>query len=541
MSVAHNIPALTAFTSLNRTNQSLQKYIQALSTGLRINSASDDAAGFAISEKMRSQIRGLDVALRNSQDGMSMLQTAEGALEQTTSMLQRMRELAIQASNDTLTSQDRQYIQLEVDQLKSQIDRIAGTTQFNKKRILDGSVGALWSSSDEGVRARINGGLTYTDNFGQKVSVEGNYRIEVKCEPGRAQVQKTNIMRVASIHSPTEGIEENNYHHISINNGQDDAGLTSGKGWNFDAIEGVLTITGKGTYDIYGGGAETTNRIVVATGIVETATVFLKDVNINVSYTDNACAFDMAGSVVDLYLDGYNTLRSGQSKAGLEVPDGAELRLSSVKGDGETEGILNVKGGTHAAGIGGMGTLISRPEYRMGRAGKITIYGGTVIARGGAFAAGIGGGTCTSPYPGALRYMNGGGNIVIHGGNIHASSDGGGVGIGTAYGAEGTGSAVCGDDGTEITITGGTIEALGNSNVLDGTTRGYVYSAGIGGGGWSKGGKIRIGPEAVISASAPRPAEDIGRGGYDDGTPSDVRYVDIHPPVSRELPKRYAY
>ena len=170
MRIANNLPALTAFNSLNSTNNSLQKIINALSTGLRINSASDDAAGFAVSEKMRSQIRGLDTALRNSQDGISLLQVAEGALEQTNSMLQRMRELSVQASNDSLTSQDRQYIQLEVDELKKQIDRIAETTQFNRKRILDGSSGALWASSSQGVRVRINGGLTRTDQFGQKIS-----------------------------------------------------------------------------------------------------------------------------------------------------------------------------------------------------------------------------------------------------------------------------------------------------------------------------------------------------------------------------------
>ena len=167
MRIANNLSALGAFNALNSTNQSLQKIINSLSSGLRINSASDDAAGFAVSEKMRSQIRGLDTALRNSQDGISLLQTAEGALEQTNSMLQRMRDLSIQASNDSLTSNDRQYIQLEIDQIKDEINRVAGTTQFNQKRILDGSSGALWASSDSGVRAIIHGGLTRTDNFGQ--------------------------------------------------------------------------------------------------------------------------------------------------------------------------------------------------------------------------------------------------------------------------------------------------------------------------------------------------------------------------------------
>ena len=175
--INNNLPALGVFRSLNATNKSLSKAIATLSTGLRINSAADDAAGFAVSEGMRSQISGLGIAMRNSQNGISMLQTAEGALGETNAMLQRMRELAVQASSDTLTSQDRQYLQLEIDELKGQVDRIANTTQFNRKKILDGSCGAVWSSSDSGVRERIHGGLVSVDEFGQKVNHEGNYRI----------------------------------------------------------------------------------------------------------------------------------------------------------------------------------------------------------------------------------------------------------------------------------------------------------------------------------------------------------------------------
>ena len=196
MRIANNFPALTAFNSLNGINKKLQKAVNALSTGLRINSSSDDAAGFAISENMRSQISGLDIAIKNSQDGVSLLQTAEGAMAQTNSMLQRMRELAVQASNTALTSNDRQYIQNEIDEIKNQIDIIANSTEFNKKRILDGSSGAVSSSSDTNLKAKINGGLTYVDEFGQKVSSEGNYRIEIEAEGGKSQVQKTAPMLI---------------------------------------------------------------------------------------------------------------------------------------------------------------------------------------------------------------------------------------------------------------------------------------------------------------------------------------------------------
>ncbi|CBL27744.1 flagellin [Fretibacterium fastidiosum] len=196
MVVMHNIPALSAYNTVNRTSSSLQKSIQKLSTGLRINSAADDAAGLAISEKMRAQIRGLDRAVSNSQDGISMIQTAEGALNETHSILQRMRELSVQSANDTLTQQDRGYIQLEIDQLREEITRIGNTTQFNKKKLLNGDAAVLWSSDNLNTKAIINGGLRQIDQFGQKKASEGNYKIDVRAEPGQAEVKKSDIFKI---------------------------------------------------------------------------------------------------------------------------------------------------------------------------------------------------------------------------------------------------------------------------------------------------------------------------------------------------------
>jgi flagellin len=119
------------------------KGMEKLSSGLRINRAGDDAAGLAISEKMRGQIRGLDQASRNSQDGISLIQTAEGALNETHAILQRMRELAVQASNDTNNGADRGQIGKEIDQLQKEIDRIADNTEFNTKKLLDGTATTL--------------------------------------------------------------------------------------------------------------------------------------------------------------------------------------------------------------------------------------------------------------------------------------------------------------------------------------------------------------------------------------------------------------
>ena len=196
MRIYHNIPALFAYNSVSSTNTAIQKSIEKLSTGLRINSAADDAAGLAISEKMRAQVRGLDQAVSNSQDGISMIQTAEGALNETHSILQRMRELSVQAANDTLTSQDRGYIQLEVDQLKEEISRISTTTQFNKKKLLDGSASVLWSSDNLETKALVRGALRQIDQFGQKSAAEGNFKISIIADPGEAQIQKSDLFKI---------------------------------------------------------------------------------------------------------------------------------------------------------------------------------------------------------------------------------------------------------------------------------------------------------------------------------------------------------
>ncbi|WP_042471096.1 flagellin N-terminal helical domain-containing protein [Bacillus ndiopicus] len=139
MRIQHNIAALNTHRNLSFNNTQASKNLEKLSSGYKINRAGDDAAGLAISEKMRGQIRGLDMASKNAQDGISLIQTAEGALNETHAILQRMRELAVQASTDTNEDVDRNKLQSEVDQLIEEIDRIATTTQFNNMNVLDGS------------------------------------------------------------------------------------------------------------------------------------------------------------------------------------------------------------------------------------------------------------------------------------------------------------------------------------------------------------------------------------------------------------------
>ena len=139
LTVQHNMTAMNANRNLGVSNSNLAKSTEKLSSGYKINRAGDNAAGLAISEKMRGQIRGLDQASSNAEDGISMIQTAEGALTETHSILQRMRELSVQAASDTNTDDDRTQIQNEIDQLTQEVDRIATTTEFNTKKLLDGS------------------------------------------------------------------------------------------------------------------------------------------------------------------------------------------------------------------------------------------------------------------------------------------------------------------------------------------------------------------------------------------------------------------
>jgi len=153
------------------------KTLEKLSSGLRINRAGDDAAGLAISEKMRGQIKGLDTAVKNAQDAISLIQTAEGALTETHSILQRMRELAVQAASDTNTDVDRNQVQLELDQLREEIDRISRTTEYNTMKLLDGKIESFRGTVD--AKVVTGGNINVQLSSVSSDAVEGTYIIEV--------------------------------------------------------------------------------------------------------------------------------------------------------------------------------------------------------------------------------------------------------------------------------------------------------------------------------------------------------------------------
>ena len=187
MVVQHNMSAMNANRNLGVTAGNLAKSTEKLSSGYKINRAGDNAAGLAISEKMRGQIRGLDQASSNAEDGISMIQTAEGALTETHSIIQRMRELAVQASSDTNTDDDRTQIQNEIDQLTQEVDRIANTTEFNTKKLLDGSRKGAVSEKDgslgvEGNFSNSNVSAEITTNHGDKSKFTDAIRIEINSD-----------------------------------------------------------------------------------------------------------------------------------------------------------------------------------------------------------------------------------------------------------------------------------------------------------------------------------------------------------------------
>ncbi|MBQ7154355.1 MAG: hypothetical protein IJR85_02230 [Synergistaceae bacterium] len=466
------------YKALTATNNALEKTARALSTGLKAAHVSDDASGSAISTNISAQVASVDRAVRNAQDGISLLQTAEGGLSQINAMLQRMRELSVQAANDTLTVQDRGYIQMEINELRANINNVANNTTFNSKRLLDGSSAATWSSDNANTKLIADGALTQIDQFGQKKHMEGNYRIEIKAKAGQGQVQKSSIFTIGKIEDKSEW--DGYDYEININTGQDTStGKTSGIGWEF--YDGVLTITRGGRFSIVGDTTATTNRVVIKEG----ADSKVKLTNVNIT-PDNGSAFQITGSNVKVFLEGENVLTGGApEQSGLEVrnslnngPKGS-VEINSIAGFGSTEGKLTATGAGDGAGIGGSCHF---PEANVGYSvGEITINGGTIIANGSWAGAGIGGGGEFMLHPDAEVGPHV--RITINGGDITATAgDRGGAGIGSG--------TDCINDSRSvdfITINGGKIKATA-----------YGGGAAIGGGKDSNSGVIRINRNAEL-------------------------------------------
>ncbi|MCL1877539.1 MAG: hypothetical protein FWF80_01645, partial [Defluviitaleaceae bacterium] len=335
MTIRTNMTSLTAHRNIKNTGLQQRRAANRLASGFRINSAADDAAGLAISENMRAQIRGLNQAIRNAQDGISLIQTAEGGLASINDIIIRMREIVVQASNDTYTLMQRTMLQAEIDQLINEIDSLSHRVEFNGKRLL----------------ARALTGVNSHSAIAPPILMSAQ----------TATIQPLSIPPIPDI-------------TLNINTLADGE---SGTGWNF--ADGVLNITGGGIFQIDGTGASTTNRITVASGV--DADVILNNVLIN---TDTGAALDMREANVNLWLAANSTnimSTTHEHSAGIQTTGGT-LVLDGTGSVVATGGSGVGSGSGSGAGIGG-GTDAD--------GGVIVINGGNITAHGGAGLPGVGG------------------------------------------------------------------------------------------------------------------------------------------------------
>ena len=224
MRIQHNISALNTHRNLSFNNTEAGKNLEKLSSGFKINRAGDDAAGLSISEKMRGQIRGLDMAQKNAQDSISLIQTAEGALNETHSILQRMRELAVQSSNDTNVDADRTALQKEVDALTSEIDRIGNNTEFNTQKLLNGSFKSR--KFHIGANAGQNISLTVTTMKAGALGVSG-VKIDKQTAANNAITTINNALSKVSTQRSSLGAVQNRLEHTINNLGATSENLTA--------------------------------------------------------------------------------------------------------------------------------------------------------------------------------------------------------------------------------------------------------------------------------------------------------------------------
>ncbi|WP_434639824.1 flagellin [Thermoanaerobacterium thermosaccharolyticum] len=246
MVINTNLSAINAWRALETNNTNTQKALQKLSSGYRINSAADDAAGLAISEKMKAQIAGLNMAQRNAQDGISLIQTAEGALNETQSILQRMNELAVQSANGANTDTDRAAIQKEMDQLAQEIGRIGQTTEFNTQKLLDGTFKSVFQI---GANENQNLSLNISDMRGVALGIVGDTSAS-----GIASIT-TNVVAAsgtitATFSDGTYSISFNsssNEYHLLDSKGSIVGVSANGKAWNAGTS---VTTTGVDTFTL---------------------------------------------------------------------------------------------------------------------------------------------------------------------------------------------------------------------------------------------------------------------------------------------------
>mgnify|MGYP005841460243 FL=1 len=299
-------------------NSSASKALEKLSSGYRINRAGDDAAGLSISEKMRGQIRGLNMASKNSQDGISLIQTAEGALNETHAILQRMRELSVQSASDTNTSVDRDSIRKEIDQLNGEIDRIANTTEFNTKKLIDGSMGKAVSAAVANVQ---------TNNSLHSSTVNTTLLTALKDAAGNnLGITATDTITINYVINGT--LNTNNINVVG----------TAGS----ETKVSNLTDTGYAV-SVTGGALEFTAATAGFAGAVYGVSITVKDSagNVKTAATNALSAFQETTAAADIRLDGRSTFQIGANEGQTMVLDIENMKTNAL-------GVSSLKVGTQS-------------------------------------------------------------------------------------------------------------------------------------------------------------------------------------------------
>jgi len=349
-----NVPSLNAQRNLNTSANGLATSLQRLSSGLRINSAKDDAAGLAISERFTAQIRGLDQAQRNANDGISLSQTAEGALQSSGDVLQRIRELAVQSSNATNSASDRQALQAEVGALTSELDRIAKTTEFNGAKLLDGSFGTATFQVGANAGQQIT---ATTANF--QTNQYGNYRI------GSLAATATSTRGDLTVGTAVTGTNQSTAKAA--------AGYTAGTEPSSAIAGDTLTINGavgsKAVAITAGDSAKTVaaniNKAAGYTGVTASAkteidVTFTADKSYKLDvYSDNSTAvtvsFTTAANTADGLAAAVNAFNDVTSKTGVtaRINDSGN-GITLLNAAGENIAIGNAASGSFAISVGGI-------------------------------------------------------------------------------------------------------------------------------------------------------------------------------------------
>jgi flagellin len=374
LTINTNVASLNAQRNLGATQSNLAKSMQRLSSGLRINSAKDDAAGLAISDRMTSQIRGLNQAARNANDGISLAQTAEGAMQESTNILQRMRELAVQSPNDSNTGTDRASLQKEVAQLQQELDRIATTTSFNGKKVLDGSFTA------QAFQVGANAGETISFSVGGASSTQiGAHQYKAGGTLNTATASATNTVGAqtltisGSLGSADAGILEDATARdiaANINNVSNDTGVSASA-----VTYASMTVGGTGgaqSFDLYG-----------KNGDAETISANITDVN---DLTELADAINSKAAQTGITAE----LSSDKASITMKNAQGYDIRLESVAGDISVTG-LDSDGKTaagaavqiNAAGedvtVGGNVTFNSEKSYSVQTTAGVTVLDAATV------------------------------------------------------------------------------------------------------------------------------------------------------------------